>query len=240
MQRKVTLRCAYLLGLLAMIKCSICSYQCDNWYVSNWRLACHINFCLGRCFLELAQKPLCVALAWHFARRSTPFEVTTLICACAYLHRGHICTWACSHMVYICAWHTFADGAYLHHAHVIYTMGMFAPCVCSHHVHIYTCIHIFTHVHICTCAYLHMCIFTHVHIRPCASAHVQVHMQVCMCMCMCMAFRIRVTWSYHLGPFTWVSICNVIDKSQFVQTTLLVPDMVWFSSFENLLCQVDF
>ena len=22
--------CAYLLGLLAMIKCSICSYQCDN------------------------------------------------------------------------------------------------------------------------------------------------------------------------------------------------------------------
>ena len=26
---------------LAMIKCSICSYQCDNWYVSNWRLACH-------------------------------------------------------------------------------------------------------------------------------------------------------------------------------------------------------
>ena len=23
-------------SLLAMIKCSICSYQCDNWYVSNW------------------------------------------------------------------------------------------------------------------------------------------------------------------------------------------------------------
>jgi len=67
---------AYLLGLLAMIKCSICSYQCDNWYVSNWRLACHINFCLGRCSLELAQRPLCVALAWHLARRSTPFGVT--------------------------------------------------------------------------------------------------------------------------------------------------------------------
>jgi len=30
-------RYAYLLGLLAMIKCSICSYQCDNWYISNWR-----------------------------------------------------------------------------------------------------------------------------------------------------------------------------------------------------------
>ena len=71
-----TLEQPYLLGLLAMIKCSICSYQCDNWYVSNWRLACHINFCLGRCPLELAQRPLRVALAWHFARRSTPFGVT--------------------------------------------------------------------------------------------------------------------------------------------------------------------
>ena len=67
---------SYLLGLLAMIKCSICSYQCDNWYVSNWRLACHINFYMGRCFLELAQKPSSVALAWHFARSSTPFGVT--------------------------------------------------------------------------------------------------------------------------------------------------------------------
>ena len=28
-------------------ECSICSYQCDNWYVSNWRLACHINLCWG-------------------------------------------------------------------------------------------------------------------------------------------------------------------------------------------------
>ena len=45
----------YLLGLLAMIKCSICSCQCDNWYVSNWRLACHINFCWGSVFL--AQVP---------------------------------------------------------------------------------------------------------------------------------------------------------------------------------------
>ena len=69
---------SYLLGLLAMIKCSICSYQCDNWYVSNWRLACHINFCLGRCSLELARGPSRVALAWHFARRSTPFGVTTV------------------------------------------------------------------------------------------------------------------------------------------------------------------
>ena len=34
----------FLLGLLAMIKCSICSYQCDSWYVSNWRPARHIDF----------------------------------------------------------------------------------------------------------------------------------------------------------------------------------------------------
>ena len=44
---------SYLLGLLAMIKCSICSYQCDNWYVSNWRLACHISVCWGSVFLSL-------------------------------------------------------------------------------------------------------------------------------------------------------------------------------------------
>ena len=69
---------AYLLGLLAMIKCSICSYQCDNWYVSNWRLACHINFSLGRSSLELAQGPSRVALAWHTAGSSTPFGVTNL------------------------------------------------------------------------------------------------------------------------------------------------------------------
>ena len=31
----------YLLSLLAMIKCSTCSYQCDNRYVSNGRLASH-------------------------------------------------------------------------------------------------------------------------------------------------------------------------------------------------------
>ena len=55
-----------------MIKCSICSYQCDNWYDSNWGLACHIYFSLGRGSLELAQTLLCVALAWHTAGSSTP------------------------------------------------------------------------------------------------------------------------------------------------------------------------
>ena len=74
---------AYLLGLLAINKCSICSYQCDNWYVSNLRLACHINYCWGECPLELAQRLLSVALAWHKAGRSTPFGVTMyLACPC--------------------------------------------------------------------------------------------------------------------------------------------------------------
>jgi hypothetical protein len=27
---------SYLLGLLAKIKCSICSYQCENWYSTYW------------------------------------------------------------------------------------------------------------------------------------------------------------------------------------------------------------
>ena len=67
---------SYLLGLLAMIKCSICSYQCDNWYVSNWRLACHINFSSGGWSLELAQGLLHVALALHIARSGIPFGVT--------------------------------------------------------------------------------------------------------------------------------------------------------------------
>ena len=70
--------CPYLLGLLAMIKCSICSYQCDIWYVSNWRLACHMYFSLGRYPLELAQGTSCVALASHIARSSTPFGVTEM------------------------------------------------------------------------------------------------------------------------------------------------------------------
>ena len=54
---------SYLLGLLAMIKCSICSYQCDNWYVSNWRLACHIIFAWGGCQLGLPSAPQ--MLPWH-------------------------------------------------------------------------------------------------------------------------------------------------------------------------------
>jgi hypothetical protein len=54
---------SYLLGLLAMIKCSICSYQCDNWYTLNWEFACHAYFSLGGVCLELAQTLSRVALA---------------------------------------------------------------------------------------------------------------------------------------------------------------------------------
>merc|ERR1712118_260312 len=65
----------YLLGLLAMIKCSICSYQCDNWHVSNRKLACHVNFCWGCWFVSLLASTSRVALAWHFAKRGAPFSL---------------------------------------------------------------------------------------------------------------------------------------------------------------------
>ena len=55
-----------------MSRCSICSYQRDNWYVSNWRLACYIFCGGGRCSLEVAQRPLRVALAWQHARVAHP------------------------------------------------------------------------------------------------------------------------------------------------------------------------
>ena len=59
-----------------MIKCSICSYQCDSWYVSNWGLACHNYFSWGRVCNGLALALLSVALAWHLARCSTPSGCT--------------------------------------------------------------------------------------------------------------------------------------------------------------------
>jgi len=59
-----------------MIKCSICSYQCDNWYISNWRFDCYINFCQGRFSFELSKGASCVALAPHAAGCSTPFGET--------------------------------------------------------------------------------------------------------------------------------------------------------------------
>ena len=87
----------YLLGLLAMIKCSICSYQCDNWYVSNWRLACHINFYLGRCPLELAQGPSRVALAWRKAGGCTPFGVTNSVVYLRIWNQGCVRLANCQH-----------------------------------------------------------------------------------------------------------------------------------------------
>ena len=74
-RKKIQHTVAYLLGLLAMIKCSICSYQCDNWYISNWRFACHIYFSLGRSPHELAQGSSRVALTSHIVSCSSPFWV---------------------------------------------------------------------------------------------------------------------------------------------------------------------
>ena len=42
---------SYLLGLLAMIKCSICSYQCDNWYVSHWHQR---EICVPKCLERIS------------------------------------------------------------------------------------------------------------------------------------------------------------------------------------------
>ena len=68
--------CAYLPGLLAMIKCSICSYQCENWYVSKLETWLSHLFLMGKCLLELAQVPSCVAPELHLFGCSPPFGVT--------------------------------------------------------------------------------------------------------------------------------------------------------------------
>ena len=53
----------YLLGLLAMIKCSICSYQCDNWYDSNMSLCLSHYFFRGSVHLSLLGG--LQVLPWH-------------------------------------------------------------------------------------------------------------------------------------------------------------------------------
>ena len=82
---------SYLLGLLAMIKCSICSYQCDNWYVSNWRLACHMIFDWGGCRLGLPSAPQ--MLPWHgtLLWATHPQRVTVVIKSCAPLLESTPC-----------------------------------------------------------------------------------------------------------------------------------------------------
>ena len=49
--RSPSLYYTYLLGLLAMIKCSICSYQCDNWYIPNRGFALSLWFFTGEMLL---------------------------------------------------------------------------------------------------------------------------------------------------------------------------------------------
>ena len=81
---------SYLLSLLAMIKCSICSYQCDNWYVSNWRLACRIYFFWGEISLSLLRssralhrrgtQPVAVHPSGGITSRHTQSEWRTRVC----------------------------------------------------------------------------------------------------------------------------------------------------------------
>ena len=62
-----------------MIKCSICSYQCDNWYASNWRLSCHIYFCRGSVSMSLLRS--LHVLCWHCTKpvAAHPTGVTMLV-----------------------------------------------------------------------------------------------------------------------------------------------------------------
>ena len=70
------LKPAYLLGLLAMIKCSICSYQCDNWYGSNMSLCLSHYFSRGRVTPSLLGHLQVLPCALHKAGSSPPFGVT--------------------------------------------------------------------------------------------------------------------------------------------------------------------
>ena len=50
-------------------------YQCDNWSVSNWRLACHISFCWKSVFLSLGVF-MCCAGSWSHGRLNVPPNTT--------------------------------------------------------------------------------------------------------------------------------------------------------------------
>ena len=76
---------SYLLGLLAKIKCSICSYQCENWYLLYGEVLFHINFFRGLQF-KRSLAELCARVAsdlhcfreWlpRFSNQKEPFEVS--------------------------------------------------------------------------------------------------------------------------------------------------------------------
>ena len=57
-----------------MIKCSICSYQCDNWYAFNWRLACHMNFSRGSLVCSLLSQARVLQQHCTDAACSAPFS----------------------------------------------------------------------------------------------------------------------------------------------------------------------
>jgi len=64
---------SYLLGLLAMIKCSICSYQCDNWYGFDWIPYLSHQFFLGAWFNEACLMIIAfVPAALHFCSGGHP------------------------------------------------------------------------------------------------------------------------------------------------------------------------
>ena len=81
----VSLRCpvdSYLLGLLAMIKCSICSYQYDNWYSSDRKISMSFNFFRAGCSLAsfMGQADRCWARFALLLDIGTLLECVSLIC----------------------------------------------------------------------------------------------------------------------------------------------------------------
>ena len=71
--------CTYLLGLLAMIKCSICSYQCDNWYAFNWRRYSHDIFDGSQACNNTPILWICPPRAAHYGGGLTPWVILRIV-----------------------------------------------------------------------------------------------------------------------------------------------------------------
>ena len=71
---------SYLLSRLAKIKCSICSFQCENWKCTHWVHLFHLYFWVGRVVIlvywdDTCASVLCIALPHCDAHRPLLIEV---------------------------------------------------------------------------------------------------------------------------------------------------------------------
>ena len=70
----------YVLSRLAKIKCSICSFQCENWKCTHWVHRFHLYFWFGQVFdivyyVNTSASVLCIALSWSDAHRPLLNEI---------------------------------------------------------------------------------------------------------------------------------------------------------------------